>query len=202
MEKQIGSTTGHIIRQLYGEGNINKAALAGFRNANSITEPRAQAVWPIIFGNFKKEWLSWSGKPTRAETAIYAAVRFYAIHQQGLTNFVYGSSYDKDDNGGLPLFLALAKLRQNPENQVALDRRVQNLLGTTNFASALNSLNHIVPILKQTNNTQKIDYASLASDLYRYQIGYEPANSIRLIWGQQYYRDLQLKAENEGKQTK
>lgn len=199
MGKLIVKTTAHIIQQLYGNGNLNKAALAGIRNAASIESPQAQTVWPILMANLDENWLSTTGKPTRAETAIFTAVRLYAIHQQGQTNSVYGPSYDKQEDGGVPLFTALARLRQNPENQVALDRRVQNLLGTTNVASALNSLNHIVPILKQRNSAQKIDYAKLADDLYWYQLGYEQANGVRLVWGQQYYQNLNLKAEIEGK---
>jgi len=200
MAYEVEKITDKIIRTLFNNGNPNRAILASARTAASITSPRAQAVWPMILANLEPKMLSRSGKPTRAQVAIYAAIRFYAVHQQAQTQSVYGPSFGETPEG-LSLFDALAELRQNEETRTALDRRVQPLLGTTNVASVINSLGHLVAILKAKNKELKIDYARLAQDLYWFQAGYEQANRVRLVWGQQYFRVIQQTPNSEGKKT-
>lgn len=189
-----------ILRELYQNGHPNKAVLAGLRNAATMTSQRAQIVWPLLMPYLNDQQLSRDGTPTYAETAIYTAIRFYAIHQQGTEASVYGAAGgDKAD--GRQFFSALAVMRGNADTRVALDRRVQPLLATTNVASVINSLSHLVSILKANSRTQKIDYAWLAQDLYNLQLSYEQANRVRLRWGQQYFRATQANLENEGEKN-
>ncbi len=200
MAYKIENATSRIIQQLYNHGDLNKAVLASVRNAASFTSPRAQKSWPILMANLDGEMLSKNGKPTYAETAIYAVIRFYAIHQQGQKKFV-SRPVDKDDpDKGLLLFQALANLRKDEDTRAALDRRLQQLLATTNISSAINSLTHLVEILKATRPGQRIDYPALAEDLFWFQMSYERANSVRLRWGQQYFRPLKSTTNSEGKQ--
>ncbi len=190
MTYEIERATDRVIRSLYSDGNPNKAVLSSARGAASMTNRRAQGVWPIMLANLDAKFLSRTGQPTHAEVAVYSAIHFYAIHQQGKTQFVYGPANQTDETKGKTLFSALADLRKNEKTRTALDRRVQPLLATTNVNSVINSIEHLVEILKASNWEQKIDYARLAQDLYRFQGSYEQANSVRLLWGQQYFKAI------------
>lgn len=199
MERTINKITYEIIQELYGHGNPNKAVLASIRSAASMTSPRAQKVWPIMMSKLEKSMLSKNGQPTPEETAIYATLRLYAIHQQSQDAFVYGSSGKDASADGLTFFRALANLRRNSDTREALDRRVQALFGTTNVNSVINSMIHLIDILKATNPTQKIDYPKLGNDLFWFQKSYQDANQTRLQWGQQYYQFIKPTTEGEKK---
>ena len=199
MESKIQSATISIIRQLYNDGNLNKGVLASVRHATALTSPQAQTLWPVMMAHLEPNMLSQDGQPTKAEVAVYTAIRFYAIQQQGTESLVYGPANPHADvkDQGMPLFRALARLRRNEETRVALDRRMQPLLATTNVASIINALTHLVSMLKANDQLQKIDYPRLAQDLYWFQQDYEHASQVRLQWGQQYYRPLTVTTEGK-----
>lgn len=184
---KVEKVTAKVIQSLWRDSSPDKAALSSVRGAATLVSRRAQSVWPVMMANLDESMLSHDGKPTHAETAVYAAIRFYAIHQQGQTSFVYGSVHGDDDDKGISLFNALAQLRNKPDRQDALDRRVKALLATSNITSMIQSLTHLISILKADNSTVKIDYALLAQDLYDAQFGIDAANQVHLRWGQQYY---------------
>ncbi|MFM9745462.1 type I-E CRISPR-associated protein Cse2/CasB, partial [Streptomyces brasiliscabiei] len=96
----------------------------------------------------------------------------YAMFQQGSDAFVFGRiPYKKEDQlneneqveeKGVSLFTALKQIKDNDDKiKTALDRRVTALLATTNAASAINSINHLVNILKGKNLVKKVDFAQL-----------------------------------------
>lgn len=184
---KIEKVTDRVIRSLWRDGSPDKAVLSSARGAATLVSRQAQSVWPVMMANLDEEMLSHDGRPTYAETAVYAAIRFYAIHQQGQSQFVYGSVRGDAQDRGISLFQALAYLRNQPDRQDALDRRVKALLATSNVTSMIQSLSHLISILKATNSTIKIDYAQLAQDLYDAQFGNDIVNQVHLRWGQQYY---------------
>lgn len=192
MENEIAATTARIINKLYGNGEPDKAVLASLRAADTIDSKRAQAVWPVMFSEISEKDISNdpTGRPTYAETAIYAALRCYAIHQQAVEDSVYAQSFSKDKTKkpeGVTFFNALAGLRTNDETRVALDRRVQALLSSRNITNTVKSITQLTRILKANNRKLKVDYAQLAQDLFLFETSFEMANRICLKWGQQYY---------------
>lgn len=196
---KIEKVTAKVIQNLWRDGNPDKAVLSSARSAAILVSRQAQSVWPVMMANLDENMLSPDGKPTHAEIAVYAAIRFYAIHQQGQTRFVYGSVHGNDDDKGVSLFNALAQLRNQSDRKDALDRRVKALLATSNVTSMIQSLSHLISILKATNPTIKIDYALLAQDLYDAQFGIDVANQVHLRWGQQYYWITKTEEVVEGK---
>lgn len=200
MMDEVGKVTEQVIKRLDRDGNPNKAVLASLRNATTITSPQAQPIWPVLMANLYKNQLSSDGAPTPAEVAIYTAIRFYAIYQQSQEQPVH-SSADEQGNKRIELFAAFAKLREIPDNRDALDRRVQSVLATINVRSVINSLSHLLKILKASDKMIKIDYAQLAKDLYRLQGNYKQANQVRLHWGEQYFWIEQEKVETKGDQN-
>lgn len=198
---KVEKITDRVIKSLWRDGSPDKAVLSSARGAATLVSRQAQSVWPVMMANLDQEMLSNDGRPTYAETAVYAAIRFYAIHQQGQTRFVYGSVHGTDDDKGVSLFGALAQLRKQPDRKDALDRRVKALLATSNVTSMIQSISHLISILKAANPTVKIDYALLAQDLYDAQFGIDVANQVHLRWGQQYYWNVKTENTVEGKKN-
>ncbi|WP_201330635.1 type I-E CRISPR-associated protein Cse2/CasB [Lactobacillus nasalidis] len=213
MANEIENVTERIIRQLYNNGNTDKASLSALRSASTIDGYRAQKVWPVFLSNLDENWLSKDGRATRVENAIFAAVRMYALHQQASDYCVFARKVfvkktekkekkDKNDVSGLELFEALNHLKQNADSPEALDRRVQALLGTSNFTAVIDQLVHLMQIIKSKKNNVQIDYARLAGDLYKFQLGYRQANEVRLHWGEQYYRSFGKSNDNNSADNK
>ncbi|MBQ0837855.1 type I-E CRISPR-associated protein Cse2/CasB [Lactiplantibacillus pentosus] len=203
MTNLIQEETAAIIKKLYSKGDLKKGILASVRHAPTVDSPQAQALWPLLMRYLTPDMLSSDGQPTAQEVAVYTAVRLYAVHQQSTESFVFGAVKPKnDEQPGEPLFRVLAQLRGSEDTRVALDRRVQPLLATTNVASVINALTHLVSILKATKPSLKIDYAQLAQDLYWFQQNYKQANRIRLQWGEAYYRSTKSTKTTEGKKNK
>lgn len=192
MAFEIEKATERIIRQLYNNGDTDKASLSALRSAATIDGYRAQKVWPVFLSNLDEQWLSKNGKATREEAAIFVAVRMYARHQQASDSCVFGrrnySDKKDEETNSRELLEALNWLKQGIDSHEALDRRVQALLGTNNYNAVIDQLVHLMQIIKSKKTGIKIDYARLAGDLYKFQFGYRQANEVRLRWGEQYYR--------------
>lgn len=201
MDNKITQVTLRVINELYHNGDPDKAALANLRRTLSITDKDAEKIWPLIFqavGKNNQHLLSTSNIPSRFEIAIYTALHCYAMFQQGSDAFVFGRiPYKKEDQlneneqveeKGVSLFTALKQIKDNDDKiKTALDRRVTALLATTNAASAINSINHLVNILKEKNLVKKVDFAQLAADLYSFQYSSQQARAVALKWGRDYY---------------
>lgn len=184
-----------IIVRLYRNDNLDKATLAGLRGAETITSPRAQVAWPLIMKYLPPNFLGKTDKPSPGEVAVYAAIRFYAIFQQGKDDFACGNV---DQNSGVSLFTALADLRSNAELKTALDNRVRSLLITTDVTSVINSLTHLIKILKGKDRSKKIDYPLLAKNLYKFQMNSYLAEEVCFSWGKQYFKVANSNKEIEG----
>lgn len=185
MDYQIKNTTSRILNQIWNNGTPNKAVLAALRDSRSILSKKATVVWPIMLSAMNGKYLSRTGKPTKEEQAVFAALHCFAVFQQGKSQFTYEQS--GENLNGLSLFSALAKLRTAEQNNIAIDRRIQNTLGTTNFSNVTNSLNQLIRILKSKATTVTIDFAELSQDLYFFQMSSEAARRVCLKWGQQYF---------------
>ena len=155
----ISKTVAKIIHQLYNDGDLDKGTLAKLRTANSLL--------------------------SRDATAIFAALRAYAIYQQGTEESVFKHSDDWRENRSL--FQAFGRLRSDPDFTDSLDKRVSNVLTSLNFQSAENSITQLVRILKSKGQGGQIDFAQLGEDLYRFQFSSESARQVTLKWGQDYY---------------
>lgn len=198
MKARIKRATAQTIHQIWAGGAPNKAVLAALRNSNSILNRNATVIWPLLISNLEKKDLSRNGEPTYAEKAVYAALRCYAIYQQGNDEQCVYAPTDYQNGEYNDLFTALAALRRDTAIQEALDRRVQAVLGNSNADSIINALYHLVAILKSKEAQRKIDFAQLGQELYYIQLNRESARQVCLRWGQQYYRiDDQKQSKKE-----
>lgn len=185
MKIDINKKTTDIINELWNHGDPNKAALAGLRSSQSINSRQAVVVWPLMLAEMDRQDLSSDGKPRPEEIAIFTALRCFALYQQGKGNcLLASSSYDSQ------FMNVLAKLRQDEQVRPALDRRVQSLLITNNIDSVVNSLIHLVSIVKARGSEAPVNFAGLAQDLYDFQFNFgtmSGARRVALRWGRQYY---------------
>lgn len=74
---KIEKVTDRIIRSLWRDGKPDKAVLSNVRGAATLLSRQAQSVWPVMMANLDEKMLSRDGRPTYAETAVYAAIRFF-----------------------------------------------------------------------------------------------------------------------------
>ena len=184
----VKTATIRIIKTLFNDQYVNKAALANLRTAPKITSPRAETVWPVILPCIPNNLLNIKNEPSWGENAIYTATHLFALYQQGNDDLVYAPVTQGADENVKLFFNALAVLRQNPDKQDALDRRVQALLGNNNFEGMVHAMTQLLSILKSSKLPIQIDFAKLAQDLFNFQISFEAASQVKLAWGQQYYR--------------
>lgn len=205
MESKICKITKICLDQIFNKGNLNKAVLASLRNSSSINDHNMTIVWPIIFravnkvckdqDSDKNTILSDSGKPTEEEKAIYTALRCYAMFQQGTEEQVYSNNAKNDqDEKKLQLFTALKMIndqtsKADDKSRSSLDKRVNSVLAMTNCSSIINSIYHLIGILKSKTlpKDTRIDFSQLAQDIYSIQFNRKNMRRIALKWGQQYY---------------
>lgn len=179
MSKDLYRVTAKILHKLGERLELSetKATLSHLRNSIGRDISETVAIWPLMFEEVPSKYLSTSGTPTYQENAILSSLQLYALHQQGKNKTIHESS---GDNVGK----ALHDIRDI--NNVALDRRFNALVTSSNFTELTTHLRHLISILKQKSDV-KIDYAKLAEEFYWYQISSESANHMRMRWGQNYY---------------
>ncbi|WEV39898.1 type I-E CRISPR-associated protein Cse2/CasB [Lactobacillus sp. ESL0681] len=205
----VAKKTFVIIKKIYNGGDLNKSALAAFRESPSVISHHAQQIWPILLKELSKDMLSTNGEPSAAERAIFTAIKLYAIYQKGEDRFVcsdYSESKEKAESKeekkqryGIPLFYAFANLKADEQIEEALDRRVQSLLSSPVITSVVNSMTQLVRILKSKDSTQVIDFPRIAQDLYDFQQSYYRANEVHLYWAEQYFSKNNVVKETEEK---
>lgn len=188
MRFEIGKLTIRIISQLYTGDDVNRTILASLRGAASLESPKAQAIWPLMLAALNRNQLSRDGTPTPTEIAVYAALRLYAIQQQGRDAPVYELKKKDELGSNINLFAKLAGMRANSDRREALDRRFQMLVSATTIDGVIHSLVSLVNIVRSDDKSVTIDYPRLAEDLYWFQMNFEQSNRVKLSWGQEYYR--------------
>ena len=89
-KQTVGSVTKRIIRQLSYEleSPLSKAALAKIRKTLGKPLSDATDIWPILFEHLPEEFVNSYQQPSYEELAIYTAIQFYALHQQGTSTSV------------------------------------------------------------------------------------------------------------------
>lgn len=197
MTKHIQNIVNTTIHQIWTKEGPNKAVLAALRNSSSLLDHDASAVWPLMLPNMDKNDLSYNGQPTYAEKAVYVALRCYALYQQGNDHLVFATTRNEQDSEGQTLFSAFSLLRTSESTSKPIDRRVQTILGNSNFESVTNAIYHLISIFKSNYPNEKIDFAQLAEDLFCFQLNSELSRQICLKWGQEYYWHSHKQDNNE-----
>lgn len=176
-------TEDRIERILSLPDSPRRAALAELRRGVG----RAPGALPELWGELLMDWERYfpddaaktRGEPTFQEWAVYTSLTLFALHQQGAD----GSMHVKD----LHIGTAVGRLAKDPEDLDRVLRRFNPAATASDMSELSHHLRGLVQILRA--ESIGLDYADLASDLYRYQLSAESADSVRLKWGRELYRE-------------
>lgn len=182
-KQAVGSITKRIIKKwsYQLESPSTKATLAKIRKTLGKPLDEATDIWPILFENLPEEFVSSYQQPSYEELAIYTAIQFYVLHQQGTPDSVMLEETEAYQNIGS----AFAKLRTK-DDTTAIDRRFNIMITSSTFEELVYHLRHMMMLLRTKAPSTKIDYAKLTEDLYLFlKNGQE---NVRLNWARSYYK--------------
>ena len=194
---QIYSFTERKIFQILTSGNMGaqKAELANLRKGLGLVPGEAPILWGAFLREMPEDFYSYSGKPSRAEWAVYTALTLFALHQQG-----HDPQKEPMCKAGFPFGSAVAKLIHPDEDGERILRRFNTAATSADMTEAAYHLRTLIQLLR--GEGIPLDYPALAKDLYFYQ-NPDTALSVRLRWGQDCYRELDSKKQsNSGEENK
>ena len=178
------------------EEGSTRALMANLRNSIGKDFSQTVAVWPIMFQYLPAEYLSKNGIVTKSERAILSALQLYAIYQQGIRDSVL---IDREGDNHQNFAYSLKRIR-DVDDSVALDRRFNVLITSSTYEEFFHHLKQMIQLLKagtKAVNIEKINFASLAADLYEIQKA-DGREKVRLRWAQNYYyQENHSKVEGE-----
>jgi CRISPR system Cascade subunit CasB len=179
----VGEVTNRIIQKTENLYSSQKAAvLANLRNSIGKSLTDAEDVWPILFENLPKEYLSREGSETQEEKAIFTTLQLYALCMQGASDSV------KSDNSYKGTVGKSLGSGRDMNNSVALDRRFNVLITAGTFSELTYHLRQMIRIVK-SKGRMTINFPRLAEDLFWFQRGNQ--KKICLRWAQEYYSQKQ-----------
>lgn len=170
-----------------------KAALANLRRGVGREPGDLPELWGAFLNEMPTDLESKTGEPTRAEWAIYLALTFYALHQQG-------HDLPAQDMHRIKVGLGTAVRRLLKENEKLEEssvlRRFNALATAEAMPERIHHLRGLVQMLSAVG--EPLDYVRLAEDLYWLQSS-AVAPKIRLRWGQDFYRSQPVENPKEEK---
>lgn len=168
-----------------------RAILANIRNSINKDSLANIEVLSFVFQNISEDFLGDKKQLNDYERAIVTAVQMYALHQQGKIDSVLKLDY-KDGESRENLGHALRSLRD--EDSKAIDRRFNVMITSSNFSELTNKLRQMIKLLKAKSDA-KIDYASLADDLYWFLKNQK--DGVKIKWSRSYYKYRKNEGENQ-----
>ena len=170
------------------EGYV-RAHLAQLRRGIGRIPGDAPEIWGTLFADMPEEMMSWNGKPTKEEWAVYTALTLYALHQQ--------SRDVREENmhrRNIRLGQAVAGLVKSEDDRERVARRFNAFATAGDMQEAAYHLRGLIQLLRAENIP--LDYVRLAQELYRFQDPDE-APKVRLAWGQDFYRIKKSETKEE-----
>lgn len=116
------------------------------------------------------------------EKAILTAVQMYALHQQAKVESVLNLDY-KEGERRQNIGDALSSLRS--DDSKAIDKRFNAMITSSNFEELSHHLRQMIKLLKAKSDA-KVDYASLADDLYWFLKNQR--EGLKIKWSRSYYK--------------
>ncbi len=174
--------------------NLAKAALANLRRGAGKLPGDLPELWGALLADLSEAELNRlcgkTGTPTKAEWAVYTALTTYAVHQQGHDCKTACMNTEE------PFGQAVGRL-VTPGDEDSLER-IRNRFNRIAVAQSMNEVsNHLrslLPLLREKNIG--FNYPGLAADLYDFQFP-ELAPTVRLRWGQAFYRHVTKNQEQK-----
>lgn len=168
-----------------------KAKLASIRNSINKDSTANMDALAFVFQNIPEEFLGFNKNLNDYEKAILTAVQMYALHQQAKMDSVLKLDY-KEGERRQNLGQALSILRS--EDSKAFDRRFNAMITSSNFDELSHHLRQMIKLLKAKSDA-KVDYASLADDIYWFLKNQRKGFKIK--WSRSYYKFNKKEGENK-----
>lgn len=188
--------TARILRKLDNtrENPSTKAIFANIRNSINKDSSVNMDALAFVFRNIPEEFLGYNKNLNDYEKAILTAVQMYALHQQAKVEPVLKVDYEEGEKRP-NLGTVLSTLRG--EDSKAIDRRFNAMITSSNFEELSHHLRQMIKLLKAKSDA-KVDYASLADDLYWFLKNQR--EGLKIKWSRSYYKSN--KKEGKDKNAK
>lgn len=182
----VYDVTARILRKLDNSRNESsiKARLANIRNSINKDSSVNMDALAFVFQNIPEEFLGFNKNLNDYEKAILTAVQMYALHQQAKTDSVLKIEYDEGEKRQ-NLGDALKTARDKEDDTKALDRRFNAMITSSNFEELSHHLRQMIKLLKAKSDA-KVDYASLANDIYWFLKNQR--EGLKIKWSRSYYK--------------
>lgn len=176
--------TVRILRKLDNtrENPSTKAIFANIRNSINKDSSVNMDALAFVFQNIPEEFLGYNKNLNDYEKAILTAVQMYALHQQAKVESVLNLDY-KEAERKQNIGDALSSLRS--DDSKAIDRRFNAMITSSNFEELSHHLRQMIKLLKAKSDA-KVDYASLADDLYWFLKNQR--EGLKIKWSRSYYK--------------
>lgn len=176
--------TVRILRKLDNtrENPSTKAIFANIRNSINKDSSVNMDALAFVFQNIPEEFLGYNKNLNDYEKAILTAVQMYALHQQAKIESVLKLDYEEGEKRQ-NLGDALSSLRS--DDSKAIDRRFNAMITSSNFEELSHHLRQMIKLLKAKSDA-KVDYASLADDLYWFLKNQR--EGLKIKWSRSYYK--------------
>ena len=191
----VYSQTARILRKLDNTRDrpSTKGLLANIRNSINKDSSFNMDALAYVFENIPDEFLGLGKGLNDYEKAILTAVQMYALHQQAKTESILKIDY-KEREGRQNLGDSLKSMRKNNDDDKAIDRRFNAMITSSNFDELSHHLRQMIKLLKAKSDA-KVDYASLADDLYWFLKNQR--QGIKIKWSRSYYKSNKKEGENK-----
>lgn len=178
--------TTRILRKLDNtrENPGTKAIFANIRNSINKDSSVNMDALAFVFQNIPDEFLGFNKNLNDYEKAILTAVQMYALHQQAKTDSVLKLDYETGERRQ-NLGDSLNSMRKNNDEDKAIDRRFNAMITSSNFEELSHHLRQMIKLLKAKSDA-KVDYASLADDLYWFLKNQR--EGLKIKWSRSYYK--------------
>lgn len=213
--EKIGKFTGKKIYSIIRKTQDgDKGILANLRRGVGKSPGDIPLIWGYFLEGMEEAGISCHSRraePSYEEWAIFLALTLYAVHQQGKTEVMHagwiGEVQQEDkqelsrpkqiqDLGKALAALAILNAKTNTADDILEDtnvkkiqKRLQIISSSENIKEVSHHIRCTVQLLRGENI--KLDYVSLAKDLYLYQIPSCRAG-VRLCWGRNFYNALYM----------
>lgn len=176
--------TVRILRKLDNtrENPSTKAIFANIRSSINKDSSVNMDALAFVFQNIPEEFLGYNKNLNDYEKAILTAVQMYALHQQAKIESVLKLDYEEGEKRQ-NLGDALSSLRS--DDSKAIDRRFNAMITSSNFEELIHHLRQMIKLLKAKSDA-KVDYASLADDLYWFLKNQR--EGLKIKWSRSYYK--------------
>lgn len=190
--------TARILRSLDSTRDkpSTKAIFANIRNSINKDSSMNVDALAFVFQKIPDEFLGFNKNLNDYEKAILTAVQMYALHQQAKADSVL-KLYYKEGERRQNLGDSLNSMRKNNDEDKAIDRRFNAMITSSNFEELSHHLRQMIKLLKAKSDA-KVDYASLADDLYWFLKN--QGEGLKIKWSRSYYKNN--KKEGDAKNAK